>query len=364
MNMSFLYSLDAILYLIAGVILSSLVFINEKEIKGSMYYNSIVQLGIMINMVLGTLLNITYLVILFLAFPWYIVFLLIILRTTIDSIANAFFGFGSYILAFLGVYFVNIIIWAFLLIRLFGGTAAIEYPIHFEIKPVILAIISVGAMFYLINHLILPIVLAVNSAKTHKRNLEKSDFFIDNRDNKKYRIVKIGEQTWMAENFSYAGKKNELGKCYDNNELNAEDYGRLYTWEEAKTSAPKGWHLPSYEEWKVLENFIGGYSFGKKLKSTYGWAEGGDGTDDYGFTAFACGKGHSQEDLKDILEEDISFYGVGEYGHWWTSTENGKYKDKVFCLFLVYNSEYLYLHDINEEKNSYLSVRYIKDKEA
>jgi len=139
----------------------------------------------------------------------------------------------------------------------------------------------------------------------------------DSRDNKTYKYVTIGSQTWMAENLNYAA---EGSKCYKNNDSNCEKYGRLYTWADAKKACPWGWHLPTNAEWTTLVNYVENADgcnrcAGTKLKSTSGWSKNGNGTDDYGFSALPGGYGYS----------DGYFYDAGYYGFWWSATEGNAY---------------------------------------
>jgi uncharacterized protein (TIGR02145 family) len=130
--------------------------------------------------------------------------------------------------------------------------------------------------------------------------------FTDPRDGKAYKTVTIGKQTWMAENLNYEASGS---KCYDN-----EKYGRLYDWETAKKACPSGWHLPSDKEWQELVDFAGGNAIaGKKLKAVSGWSEGGNGIDEFGFSALSGGLGDSGG----------SFRYVGKCGSWWSATESG-----------------------------------------
>ncbi|MDR2693256.1 MAG: hypothetical protein LBB74_03465 [Chitinispirillales bacterium] len=139
---------------------------------------------------------------------------------------------------------------------------------------------------------------------------------------KTYRTVRIGNKTWMGENLNI---KTDGSWCYDNKESNCDKYGRLYTWMAAKAACPSGWHLPSRADWDDLGKAVGGkrkpdrngnidwYGAGKKLKARSGWKIGGNGTDEYGFTALPGGYRRS----------DGSFGYAGGLGFWWTATEFG-----------------------------------------
>jgi uncharacterized protein (TIGR02145 family) len=130
------------------------------------------------------------------------------------------------------------------------------------------------------------------------------DSFTDSRDGKKYRTVKIGKLTWMAENLNRATGNSW---CYENNESNCKKYGRLYDWNTAMKACPAGWRLPTRDDWNNLVEVAGGDVAGTKLKSKTGW----NGTDDFGFSALPGG----------YRSTDGSFYGAGNLGYWWSATE-------------------------------------------
>jgi uncharacterized protein (TIGR02145 family)/uncharacterized repeat protein (TIGR02543 family) len=160
----------------------------------------------------------------------------------------------------------------------------------------------------------------------------------DTRDNKTYKFVKIGNQIWMAENLNFQPSTGNSW-CYDNNTENCNKYGRLYDWNtmmagEASSDnvpsgvqgvCPSGWHLPSRGEWGALAMAAGGTgdygayggTAGTKLKSTSGWYNNGNGTDDFGFSAlpggFRYGSVFAEFEYADTL------------GCWRTATEGDSY---------------------------------------
>jgi uncharacterized protein (TIGR02145 family) len=157
-----------------------------------------------------------------------------------------------------------------------------------------------------------------------------------------YHTVQIGDQCWMEENLNIGTRINGNEEmqdnqviekyCYGDNEDNCDLYGGLYQWNEMmqySTSngeqgiCPDGWHLPTDEEWKTLEMHLGmsqseadatlwrGTDEGKKLKSTSGWHNGGNGIDEVDFSALPGG----------YRDPSSNFISLVERGLWWSATE-------------------------------------------
>jgi len=157
----------------------------------------------------------------------------------------------------------------------------------------------------------LPDVPGVKSGSGSISGSQSGGMLTDSRDGKKYKAVKIGEQTWMAENLNYDASGS---KCYGNKPENCAKYGRMYNWSIAKKACPSGWHLPSKSEWEVLEEAVGGLEVaGKKLKAKSGWSSN-NGADEFGFSALPGGIVYPDGDY---------FHYIGDVGYWWSASEFG-----------------------------------------
>lgn len=168
--------------------------------------------------------------------------------------------------------------------------------------------------------------------------------FCDIHDGKFYNSVEIGTQCWMQENLNIGTLIQETNNqtnngliekyCYDNVEDNCEVYGGLYQWYEmmqynaiqgAIGICPEGWHIPTDSEWCTVTKFIdptvncdatgnSGTDAGLKMKSTNGWNNGGNGTNESGFTALATGY------LVHGGGPNVYFSGLGDHTRFWSST--------------------------------------------
>lgn len=106
-----------------------------------------------------------------------------------------------------------------------------------------------------------------------------------------YKTLVIGEQVWMAENLktTHYGDGTEIdgAMAYKDKEDDVATYGRLYTYDAATRNeetdkkgriqgvCPKGWHIPTDADWKVLEKFLGMADADLDLIAWRGTIEGG-----------------------------------------------------------------------------------------
>ena len=83
---------------------------------------------------------------------------------------------------------------------------------------------------------------------------------IDARDGNRYKAKRLAGQCWMTENLNY--KPEDLDAyCYEDVHSYCDEFGVLYKWnaamnnekkEKSRGVCPKGWHIPSDDEWQNL----------------------------------------------------------------------------------------------------------------
>lgn len=167
-----------------------------------------------------------------------------------------------------------------------------------------------------------------------------------------YKKVKIGTQTWLAENLYCDDGEGGIYSYNDEADI-SNVYGYLYTWDAAMRVAASvdGWHLPSDAEWTTLSTYLGGTSIaGGKLKETGTdhWLSPNTGaTNESGFTALPGG----------IRYHNDTFDYIGSRGHWWSATEYST--NSAWYLRTNYNNSNLNRFSLN--KTLGFSVRLIKD---
>lgn len=149
-------------------------------------------------------------------------------------------------------------------------------------------------------------------------------------DGNVYATIKIGNQEWLAENLrvthysngdpvpnvmnaiEWSKLKSGSYSAYANKTSNIEAFGLLYNWyaiSDKRNIAPQGWHVPTDEDWKELEEYLDNQA-ASKLKTTRGWYKNTNGTNESGFTALPSG-------FRNVFGE---FNSIGRTGGWWSST--------------------------------------------
>jgi uncharacterized protein (TIGR02145 family) len=188
-----------------------------------------------------------------------------------------------------------------------------------------------------------------------------------------YRTITIGDQIWMAENLRVTHyndgsiipletdkvnwNKLTLGAFFPVNQSNSPDsiatFGRLYNWHAIKTGklAPKGWHVPTYADWNVLLDNLGGKNTaGGKMKETgfIHWnSPNADANNSSGFTAIASG----------MLSRN-GFSGLGEKAAFWCNNSDGTI---LSAYYFWLTSENGILSWSVKAQTDGLSIRCVKD---
>ena len=167
------------------------------------------------------------------------------------------------------------------------------------------------------------------------------ELLTDRRDGQTYTTVLLGSQCWMAENLNAGemilGTEAQQNNgtieryCYEDKVSNCYTHGGLYQWNEMMSYSPSdsgnpsttrgicptGWHVPSDEEWKDLEVFLGMSREDADLTNIWrgenvGTALKEDGTS--GFDATMAGRRSSS-----------SFSLLGAVTYHYTATDAGSY---------------------------------------
>jgi uncharacterized protein (TIGR02145 family) len=144
-----------------------------------------------------------------------------------------------------------------------------------------------------------------------------------------YTSVIIGDQIWMQQNLrvTVAPDSTPVTNCaYNNDEENAKTYGRLYSWdvamngstaEKAQGICPSGWHIPSDNEWKTLEIYLGMSQAEADLTNSWRGHDVG--------TKLSAGGGSGYEALYSGRGINSSSYNLlNQFEYVWTSTEYGQ----------------------------------------
>lgn len=174
------------------------------------------------------------------------------------------------------------------------------------------------------------------------KNWKAGDDWIDTRDGQLYKTVQIGDQIWMAENLNIGVFVESIERentaethsdvhnngtiekyCYLNDTAYCETYGGLYDWNEmmnyvttegTQGICPDGWHIPTDQEWKDLEIYLG---LEGSEADEIGWRGMDQGSmlvhPQIGFNALYAGWRGSNTG---------KFFSINGRGYFWTSTES------------------------------------------
>ena len=192
-------------------------------------------------------------------------------------------------------------------------------------------------------------------------------------DGNVYNTVTIGNQCWTTENLKTTKYRNgdPLQNVTDNAAWSAlstggyswynndaatyqSPYGALYNWysvADSRQLCPSGWHVPTYDEWTILVDYLGGgplASYKLKEAGTAHWPSPNTGaTNSSGFTGLPNGYRAAQG----------AFIEIGNYGGWWSSTATSE--TYAIDRALDNNSAGVWL--IQDDKRFGFSVRCVKD---
>lgn len=219
--------------------------------------------------------------------------------------------------------------------------------------------------------------VVLNQSVVQQGKLESKEQYIARLENElanayANQSVRIGNKYWMSQNLNVttfrngdpiyevksndewmnAAERKQPAWCYyENLAKNGAKYGKLYNWyaiTDPRGLAPKGWKIPTLNDWDTLFTVIGGIDEAAlKMKNENGWEANGNGTNETGFSALPGG----------YRDQNGIFYFPGIRGFWWTSSEQNQYN--AMCLYSDYYFNNFYKSYNN--KKCGLSVRCIRE---
>lgn len=166
----------------------------------------------------------------------------------------------------------------------------------------------------------------------------------DARDGQVYKTVEIGNKLWMAQNLNFYCRNSW---CYDNEDDNCKNYGRIYTWnaamngqssEKSRGICPEGWHIPTDSEWLLL---VKEYGQSKDLFK--------EGTSGFEMPLGGC----RFPDGKFDFAQKVATY--------WTSTADTTYSNFVFTRYAYADNKTSPLTSYSTNKTYGQYLRCVKD---
>ena len=167
--------------------------------------------------------------------------------------------------------------------------------------------------------------------------------FLDSRDNQVYDSVRIGTQTWMKQNVNY----NVSGsKCPSDKSDSCKKYGKLYTYTQATSACPTGWHLPTDTEWKTLETHYGMNS-----------------TEEDVFSSSSTDRGTRRDSLLDSKGFNALYSGwyVNSTTYAYDGTYTGFWGQNEIYRMIGFDGKSIQRYDNSGSSDILLSVRCIKN---
>jgi uncharacterized protein (TIGR02145 family) len=191
---------------------------------------------------------------------------------------------------------------------------------------------------------------------------------VNDNDGNTYKTIKVGSQTWMAENLKttryndnapipfvtevaiWSALSTSAYTWYNNDSI---AYGALYNWYAVNTGklCPTGWHVPSDDEWTGLTTYLGGDSIaGDKIKETgtiHWLTPNTEASNESGLTGLPGG-----------YRSNIGTFGnIKKIGYWWSSTSFST----VDAYYRFISSDFEPVVRSNSSKRGGFSIRCVMD---